>query len=641
MGNINELEKLYLDAKKSYYEGNPIMSDSAFDELENQLKSNGSSVIENVGYWDRKAKYLHPSRMGSLEKIQANKETGEPPFDEFYNWINNILLKTNDGVDIEFTQKLDGNAINLVYENGKLSHALSRGDGTYGRDYISKVDLSQIPRNCPISDNVVEVRCEAVIKKDIFEKKYAEKFANERNYVAGILNSDEENLEAYSEIDLIPVEMHEVTSNGTILYHNINEIATWGFKHFSKLNITSFMADNINNSDYLRSGFKILFEIYESYKHKYSPYRIDGFVGKIEAKYRTLIGETEHHPKWALAIKFKPENASTEVVGMEIGMGKTGVFTPVILLKPVELDGSVVSRVSGYNYKYVVEKKIGEGAIVTMVKSGDIIPQIISVDSPSLTPFSFPETCPYCGNKLEVLNDTHLICSNSECSGKGLFRFINSFNALELDGVGDSFLEKIYDSCEKDPLYYIKGLKELDKAYFIENGFKDGKILENFLDKLKGIKEITVEKILAFMSMEGISLGGKTTKEIAKKIANVDYSFSGLEKKIVDGWDEGEEKRNRFEEYKHAFEENGINVIYPMAINENVIKLCLTGSPKGFGFKTKKEYLKSLNDKGIACVEANISECDYLVTDDLNGTSSKMKQAKKLNKDIVGYDYEF
>lgn len=641
MGNINELEKLYLDAKKSYYEGNPIMSDSAFDELENQLKSNGSSVIENVGYWDRKAKYLHPSRMGSLEKIQANKETGEPPFAEFYNWAKNIYAKTDGKVDIEFSQKLDGNAINLIYEHGNITHALSRGDGVYGRNYLSKIDLSQIPRSIPIKNNTVEIRCEAVIKKETFEKKYAEKFANERNYVAGVLNSDDENLEAYSEIDLIPVEMHEVLSNGTILYHNIKEIATWGFKHFSKLNITYFEVDNINNVDYINASLGILFDVYESYKHKFSPYRMDGFVAKIEAKYRTLIGETDHHPKWAIAIKFKPENASTTVIGMEIGMGKTGVFTPVILLKPVELDGSVVSRVSGYNYKYVIDNNIGDGAVVTMVKSGDIIPQIVSVDVPSSAPFSFPDTCPYCGNKLTVVNNTHLTCSNSECSGKGLFKFINSFNALELDGVGEAFLEKIYTNCNKDPLFYIKNLKNIDKQYFINNGFKDGKILDNFLDKLKNIKEITVEKILSFMSMEGISLGGKTTKEIAKKIANVDYSFSGLEKKIVDGWDEGEEKRNRFEEYEKAFKDNGINISYPTSINENVIKLCLTGSPKGFGFKTKKEYLKSLNDKGIACVEANVSECDYLVTDDLNGTSSKMKQAKKLNKDIVGYNYEF
>lgn len=641
MQNIEELEKLYLSAKKSYYEGNPIMSDSAFDELEEKLKLNNSNVIDNVGYWDRKAKYLHPSKMGSLEKIQADKETGEAPFDDFFNWIKGIINKVNNKIDIEFTQKLDGNAINLVYEKGKLSYALSRGDGTYGRNYLSKIDLKQIPTNIPIVDNTVEVRCEAVIKKEIFEQKYADKFANERNYVAGVLNSDEENAEAYSEIELIPVEMHEVVSNGSIIYHNINDILTWGFKNFSELNITYFEIDNINNVDYIKSGFKVLFETYESYKHKHSPYRIDGFVAKIENTYRSVIGETEHHPKWALAIKFKPENSSTTVIGMELGMGKTGVFTPVILLKPVELDGSVVSRVSGYNYKYVVDNKIGEGAIVTMVKSGDIIPQIISVDAPSLTPFSFPEKCPYCGSKLIIKNNTHLTCENNECSGKGLFKFINSFNSLELNGVGDAFLEKMYTNCEKEPLFYIKNLKTLNKEYFVEHGFKDGKILENFLEKLKNIKEITIEKILSFMSIDGISLGGKTTKEIAKKIANIDYSFNGLEKKITDGWNDSEGKRVAFEEYKKAFENNEIKIIYPIKLNENIIKLCLTGSPKKFGFKTKKEYLQNLNNKGVSCIETNINECDYLVTDDLDGASSKMKQAKKLNKDIVGYDYEF
>ena len=632
---MNDKEKLYIEAKRKYYEGNPIMEDSAFDELEKQVNDD---VKQIVGYFDRKAKFKHPSRMGSLSKIQANKETGEPPFEEFVNWCDDIYNTIKGPFTIEFSQKLDGNAINLVYINGTLSNALSRGDGEFGRDYISKINKSQLPLEIPIKNNTVEVRCEAVIKKETFNKKYAEYSSNERNYVAGILNLDEDKENAYMEIDLIPVEMHEIDDNNEIVYHDITDIEDWGFEHYTSLKLTKIHVNGID-SDY-KNSFRISYEIYESFKHNISPYRIDGFVAKINADFRKIVGETKHHPKWAIAIKFKPENASTEVVGMELNMGKTGYFTPVILLKPVELDGSVVSRVSGYNYRYVKENFIGQGAIVTMVKSGDIIPQIISIDYKANNAFDFPEKCPYCNTNLEILNNTHIICPNNECNGKKMYKFINSFNSLELDGVGDAFIEMIYNKCDQDPLYYVNNLKNLNKSYFIEHGIKDGKILENFISKLKNINEIKIEKILSFMSIDGISIGGKTTTEIANKLSNIPYSFNGLEKRVVDGWDEGQDKFKRFLIIKNAFEKNGVKIIY----NENkegFIKLCLTGSPKKFGFNDKKDYIKKLINDGVKCVETTVIDCDYLVTDDLSKTSTKMKQALKLNKNIVEYNFNF
>lgn len=633
--NTYHIDELYLEAKEKYYEGTPIMEDSAFDELEKQASENAKNV---VGYWDRKAKFKHPSTMGSLKKIQADKETGEPPFEDFVEWCENSYEVIKDGFNIEFSQKFDGNAINLIYENGNITKALSRGNGEYGRDYLSKLNIKQIPSNIPIDKNVVEIRCEAVIRKDVFAEKYSDK-SNERNYVAGVLNMDDENLDAYSEIDLIPVEMREVVSDGSIIYHDIKEIENWGFEHYNELDLT-FMRIDAPNEAYIKNSFVITYDIYESFKHKFSPYRMDGFVAKINSKFRKEIGETKHHPKWAIAIKFKPENASTEVIGMEINMGKSGAFTPVILLKPVELDGSIVSRVSGYNYKYVKENMIGNGAIVTMVKSGDIIPQIVSIDCKSETPFSFPEKCPYCGNKLEVINNTHLVCTNEYCEGKKLFKFINSFNALELDGVGESLLETIFNCCSQDPLFYIENSKTITKDYFISKGIKDGKIIENFISKLQDLKEIGIEKVLSFMSIDGISLGGKTTSEIAKKLSNVSYSFNGLEKKVVDGWDEGETKYNQFNNVKNAFEKAGIKIIYKEDTN-GYLKLCLTGSPKKFGFSSKKEYLESLGNKGINAIETTVKDCDYLVTDDSKRTSSKMKQAEKLNKKIVEYNFNF
>ena len=651
MTNIDKLaerEALYIKAKEMYYNEEPIMEDSAFDELEQWLKDNGSEVVKKVGSWDRKAKFPHPSKMGSLEKIQADKSTGEAPWELFKAWYDNIKsVIGKDLVTIEWSQKLDGNAVNLVYENGILTKALSRGDGILGRDYLSRIDKTQIPLSIPITDNIVEVRCEAVIEKRIFAEKYArlpelteeentKRFSNERNYVAGLLNNDDATSEQISEIHLIPVEMHEVLLNGKIIYWDINDIRNWGFAHYKDLCL------NYEHLSMTKEKFERVFKEYEDFKHNESPYRLDGMVAKINSSQRDYVGETTHHPKWALAIKFKPENASTSVEGFEIKMGKTGNFTPVVLLKPVELDGSIVSKTSGYNYKYIIDNKIGVGAIVTLVKSGDIIPQITSVDVPAIETFEMPTVCPHCGSQLEIVNNTHLHCPNDDCEGKKLFKFINSMNVLELDGVGDAFLEELFNKVKQPASFYITNHGDVTTDYLIDCGMKEGKILENFVKQLNNLKKLTVEQVISFMSLDGMSIGGKTVKEIAKKLSGVDYSFTGLEKKVVYGWDKNDDDHSKLTTFNNLCEDivmHGLPIEFVKKREGNIIKLCLTGSPKKFNFSSKGEFIKFLENKEYVVDEVSVKDCDYLVTDDIESKSSKTTTAKKLNKQIVTYDY--
>lgn len=674
--NIEEKEALYLKAKEMYYNEEPIMEDSAFDELEKWLKNNGSDVIKKVGSWDRKAKIKHPTRMGSLEKIQADKANGEPPVDDFNKWFNKCFSDGGSYVYIETSPKFDGNAINLVYENTKLIHVLSRGDGIYGRDYLSKIDITQIPSIIPI-DGVVEVRCEAVIRKDVFAKKYArlpelsdeensKRFSNERNYVAGVLNSDDSTKEQIEEIHFIPVEWRQSQDGKIIHYGNMYDLKTWGFKYldyyfygsptpyccggcgsleeYKKASDKPIPNDKYGSGVCSKYQFILHFYEFENYKYKECPYRMDGFVIKSIPSERKRIGETDHHPKWALAIKFKPENASTTIKGFEIKMGKTGNFTPVVLLNPVDLDGSIVSRASGYNYKYIIDNKIGVGAIVTLVKSGDIIPQITSVDVPADKTFEMPTICPHCGYELEIINGTHLHCPNNECEGKKLFKFINSMNVLELDGVGDAFLEELYNKVKQPVAFYVNNHDDggVDEDYLIDCGMKEGKILENFVKQVNNIKKLTIEQVIGLMGLEGMSMGGKTIKEIAKKLSGVDYSFTGLEKKVVYGWDINDEDHSKLTAFNLLLEDigmHGMPIEYIKKREGNVIKLCLTGSPKKFNFASKGEFIKFMENKDYIVDEVSVKDCDYLITDDIDSKSSKTTTAKKLNKKIVTYDY--
>lgn len=633
--NIREKEELYLKAKDAYYNEQPIMDDVIFDELESQLVSSGSSVVSMVGYFDRKAKFQHPTKMGSLAKIQADKTTGNPPTKEFRKWCEDITKIWGDEKcveELEITQKLDGNAINLVYINGALKQALSRGDGLVGRDYLNKLDKSQIPEEIPLK-GIIEVRCEAVIRKDVFSEKYAESNSNERNYVAGVLNMDNATKEQMSEIHIIPVSCHRVENN-KIEFFDIDIVKDWGFKYYNILRFSTI--DKF-------FSFEKAFDIYKELKLNDSFYRLDGFVIKTRAKYRSIIGETDHHPKWAIAVKFKPENAVTSVIGINWILGRTGNFTPVIELKPVDLDGSIVSRTSGYNWKYIIENNIGYDTVVQLTKSGDIIPQIIDIQIVSDEPFDYPEHCPHCGSYLEIVNDTHLRCPYENCQGKKLFKFINGMNALELDGVGDAFLTDLFYKFNRldmaTPLKMLINAKEYPEI-FEKNGIKKGKILENFINELIKIEKLTIEQVIATFSFDGMSLGGKTIKEIAKKISGVDHSFYGLEKKVVEGFDCGEDKYEQINYAIKLLNINDIKLEYMEKKEGKTIKLCLTGSPKTYGFTTKAEFINALLEKGVEVEEVTVKEAQLLVTDDINSSSSKMKTAQKYGKPIIEYDVE-
>lgn len=171
---------------------------------------------------------------------------------------------------------------------------------------------------------------------------------------------------------------------------------------------------------------------------------------------------------------------------------------------------------------------------------------------------------------------------------------------------------------------------------------KEGKILENFVKQLNNLKKLTVEQVISFMSLNGMSIGGKTVKEIAKKLSGVDYSFTGLEKKVVYGWDKNDDDHSKLTTFNNLCEDivmHGLPIEFVKKREGNIIKLCLTGSPKKFNFSSKGEFIKFLENKEYVVDEVSVKDCDYLVTDDIESKSSKTTTAKKLNKQIVTYDY--
>jgi len=376
MIDIKNLETQYLKAKVAYYDGTPIMSDAAFDVLEKEIRNLGSKVIEQIGSKRKDFDFPHPNRMLSLSKIQTEVINNITNYQEdlFNAWFEkrNAIIVAKTGSRCEFlwySPKFDGNAINIIIRGGKLQSVLTRGSGDAGKDVTDRF-INYIPNiytfeHISITDTtIIEIRCEAVIPIKIFNSKYANDFANARNYVAGVIGKDDFNVEKVSELVLMPVAMlvdGKQTSLENLNFKDDNIISKVTHQHTTKL------------QDYI-SCVKLLESLRDNFE-----YQLDGIVFSFPYEHRDLLGVNSHDPEYSIAIKFPPEEAVTMVTGIEWSVSKTGELIPVILLKPVQLAGTTVKRVSGYNAGYIVNNKIKEGTVLSLHKSGDIIPEVSKV----------------------------------------------------------------------------------------------------------------------------------------------------------------------------------------------------------------------------------------------------------------------
>jgi len=607
MSNRFDLEQLYFQAKGAYYNGEPIMSDDEFDILENNLLSMGSDAPHIVGADDRKAKYSHPSPMLSLAKYQATLD-GTPPTEAATNWMKSI----ND-LNYEITPKYDGNAANAIYQDGKLLQVLSRGNGTKGRDITSKV-RHNFPETIAIT-GTVEIRGEVVIAVETFNKKYSD-FKNPRNYVAGVLNRDENPADAIADLDFIPVEVRQHNEDG-YAFRTIHDVP--GFKHYP------FMAKIFIDE------FEATYHAMLRYRNETCEYQLDGFVIKADEETRPRLGENSHDPNWAIAIKFPPKEAITKIVGIQWNWGKSGEVTPVAIMEPVDLDGSTVSRATMFNYGYVKNMKAFPGAIVAIAKSGDIIPQIMRVVAPGAEEnFNAPTHC-QCGAPTEA-HGIHLVCSDDNCEWVVRNKFHQGVNALDLDGVGGSMVGSLWDAGFRSPFELLNPTK-FNKERLLATGlFKDGKILDNLFSQLSRVKELKPYQIVYMLGLD--RMGSTASKQVGNYLSGVKYNFAGLEKSVVAGFGPGEPKRAL---YESAVAEIApyINIVMPEQISADSIGCEFTGSPKSAGFKTKEDFLSAAKAKGYH--HTGLNEAKVLFTDDLNSSSSKMAKARAKGIKIMLY----
>ena len=624
--STQHLETQYLKAKIAYYEGNPVMSDAAFDVLEKELKDNGSKVVNQVGSKRKDFDFPHPNPMLSLAKIQTESFDGvtnyqEDLFNKWFNKINGVVFKST-GKHITFllsSPKFDGNGINIVYSNGILQSVLTRGDGKFGKDITDRFQ-KHLPETIDFGIELLEIRCECVIDQSVFDKKYLGsreegKYANARNFVAGVLGKDDYSIEKVNDLTLIPVAF---IVNGN--QRNLEHLPIGVFnKTYQLITIPDCYVDLIKDMEKTRESF---------------PFPLDGVVISAPYEYRGLIGENEHDPSWSLAIKFVPDEVVTRVEGIEWNISKTGEYTPVVLLNPVELSGAIVRRASGYNAGYIVNNRIGSDTFVSIARAGDIIPEIQSITVQSEESFELPTQCLHCGSTLEF-DGIHLICPNNLCYGKIAKKLATASTALDLKNVGGKTIEPF--AVDFKNMYEVMAwvLRNGSSTEIEQYGIKYGsRSHEIFVNAFRNIKSLTYEQVIISLGYDNV--GKKLSAQIAREHCGLIPDYTGLERALVTMLHEPNVEKH-IKTAVSTLESLGIIIDKPKKEMEtkDTIYVCMTGSPKIFGFPTKSEFIAKFPN--LVDVEITDKRCQYLITDSYTSTSSKMRNAEKKGITVKTY----
>ena len=381
-----EKERIYLKWKYLYYNGQTEVSDAIFDSLEDELRKMGSLVVlikdspnyeilkkydllDELTVGEREIRFVHEYPMLSLRKFQVTMDSKEKelfPLD-----IVNFFTKVS-GATVNCTPKFDGNSIELVYVKGVLNKALTRGNEFGGLDRTENMKIV-VPNTLPADFckyDKITIRGEVIIPTELWVEKYSDpnKVDNPRNWLAGVLNSDEIFTDIMEDIHFVGYHIF-ILDGGNVIKptDQLGTIAKLGFQEIF----------NLNTTDY-EDFFLNVYPKFKDYRAT-SIYALDGIVLSFSSNYWDELGITSHHPHWACAVKFPPNRVITYLEDVLWTLGKDGEYTPVGLFKPIELDGTIVKHASLHNLGWIVENKVYPGCKVEIAKKGEIVPQLISV----------------------------------------------------------------------------------------------------------------------------------------------------------------------------------------------------------------------------------------------------------------------
>ncbi len=526
---IEELrEKTEYYAKKYYDEDNPEITDYEYDmmmlELRNLEKENPefiskNSLTQKVGGHVKEGfqKIEHEVPLQSLQDVFNFGE-----IEAFDERVKKVAIE-NGIKEVKYVveTKIDGLSSALEYKDGKLVRGATRGNGLVGEDVTENLKtIKTIPQELPEKINIT-VRGEVFISKKDFEKMNKEReeneeelFANARNAAAGSLRQLDSKITKSRPLDIYifnvqKIEGKEFNSH----YEELEYLKKLGFN----VNPVCIPCDNIEE---IKSAINKIGKEREKIT-----FGIDGAVVKVDnLKLREILGTTTKVPKWAIAYKYPPEQKETILKDIEFQVGRTGVITPLAILEPVRVAGSLISKTTLHNEDFVKEKGLKIGDRVIIQKAGDVIPEIVKAviqkRDGTEKDFTMPTTCPVCGAPtIREEGESAVRCTGIECPAK-LYRNIVHFvsrDAMNIDGLGENIISTLL---EKDMISNIADIYDLKYEDILTLKKNGKKFAQNLIDSINASKENDLYRLITAFGIRHV--GVKAAKILAKRYGTLD-----------------------------------------------------------------------------------------------------------------------
>jgi DNA ligase (NAD+) len=641
---IEELRRQLNEHNRKYYvENAPEISDFEFDALMRELQQleaehpefadpNSPTVRVGSDITSEFRSVKHRFPMLSLGNTYS--------LDELHEFIERVEREVGP-TEFVCELKFDGTAISLTYEHGRLLRAVTRGDGTQGDDVTANVrTIRSVPLVLPIGDYppLFEIRGEILMPYASFDRLNAEReaageplFANPRNAAAGTLKQQSSAVVARRGLDCtlyqlagdrLPFESH---------WENLCRAREWGFKVSDKMQICHNRAQ---------------IDAYIAYwdeARRQLPFPTDGVVVKVN-RYadRTTLGTTAKAPRWAVAYKFKAEQALTELLSVDFQVGRTGAVTPVANLSPVQLAGTTVRRATLHNAEQIAQLDIRLGDYVYVEKGGEIIPKITGVElsrrDPHSQPFNYVDCCPVCGTPLvRYEGEAKHYCPNTGACTPQLLGRIDHFicrKAMNIDGLGEETVELLYRNGLIHDIADLYALRVDQLATLPRLGDRSA---ENIVESVRRSLTVPFARVLFAL---GIRFVGETTaKELASHFGSLDALMQASRETLIEVDEVGPKVADAIIDYFA----DPVNQTIIQRLRQAGVQFCATAqqqqsdvlSGKSFVISGKfhlrsRDELKSLIEqhggRNLAAVSSNV---DYLIAGDNMGPA-KLKKAERL-----------
>lgn len=645
-----EIKKLKIEIlyhnNKYYNEDSPEISDYEYDillrkleELEKMFPSLATSDSPTRKVGGNPAKKFSPVQhkvpMESLHDSFSPQEIRD--FDQ-------RIRETIQNPSYVVEPKIDGLSVSVEYRNGHLERGSTRGDGLVGEDITENLKtIKSLPLTLNKDIPFIEVRGEVYMSNESFEKltKQQEEndektFKNPRNAAAGSLRQKDANITKKRNLDIFIFNIQQIEGE-TLTSHKqsldyLNELGFTTLPFYHKCSDIDEVIEKIN-------------EIGEN-RGKLS-FQIDGAVVKIDdLAQRRILGSTSKFPKWAEAYKYPPEEKESELLDIEINVGRTGVLTPTAIFKPIILAGTVVSRATLHNEDFISEKDIRIGDTIILRKAGEIIPEVVSVVSHKndSLPFHMPKICPSCGSPVSYENgEAALRCTNTDCPAQLMRHMIHfvSRDAMDIDGLGEAVLEKLKNTGLVSSPLDLYRLKK-DDVLKLENVRE--KSADNLINAIEKSKNNDLYRLIFALGIRHIGL--RAAKLLSNYFMTLDNIATATADEIskIDGFGdimaESVEKYFKLDESKKLVKEikelsiNTENQISPITHSDSNLfsgkTFVITGTLPTFKRAEAASVIESLGGK----VSSSVSKkTDFVLAGEEAG--SKLTKAQQLGITII------